>query len=115
MDADQKMQRIDETLSHVWMVRTFLKHSEHAAEDQELQSVYRTLYDGMHALGSAFQLGDGEAYLKQLKKKLPKMRSAADLFAEIQPEISTHTNFEMARRSLTAAMQEIQRWLDAVD
>jgi hypothetical protein len=113
MEAHEKMQRIDAALSHVWMVRTFLKHCEEVEDDEELPSVYRTLYDGMHALGSAFQAGDAEAYLKQLKKKLPKMRSAAALFAEIQPEISTHTNFQMARRSLMAAFEQIQRTLDA--
>jgi hypothetical protein len=112
MEAPEKMQRIDAALSHVWMVRTFIKHSDEVEEDQELQSVYRSLYDGMHALGGAFQAGDAEAYLRQLMKKLPRMRAAAALFAEIQPEISTHTNFEMARRSLTAALEEIQRTLD---
>jgi hypothetical protein len=112
MDSYETMQRVDVALSHVWMVRTFLKHSDEVEDDQELQSVYRTLYDGMHALGSAFQARDAEAYLKQLKKKLPKMRSAAQLFAEIQPEVSTHTNFQMAKRSLTAAMEQIQQWLE---
>ena len=68
MNAQEKMQRIDALLSNVWMVRTFLKHSEEVEGDEEFQSVYRTLYDSMHALGSAFQANDAERYLKQLRK-----------------------------------------------
>ena len=51
MNADQAMSRIDALLSHVWMVRTFLKHSEEAEEDDELRDVHRMLYDAMLALG----------------------------------------------------------------
>ena len=36
LSDQQRMQRLDELLSHVWMVRTFLKHSEEAEEDDEL-------------------------------------------------------------------------------
>ena len=41
----QRVEEIDKLLSHVWMVRTFLKHSEEAEEDDELREVHRTLYD----------------------------------------------------------------------
>ena len=43
-DAD-RVARIDGLLSHVWMVRAFLKHCEEAEEDDELNAVQRTLYD----------------------------------------------------------------------
>ena len=33
----QRVEEIDKALSHVWMVRTFLKHSEEAEEDDELR------------------------------------------------------------------------------
>ena len=49
--SSQCVKEIDLLLSHVWMVRTFLKHSEEAEEDDELQEVHRTLYDYMLALG----------------------------------------------------------------
>ena len=39
----EKMCRIDAMLSHVWMVRTFLKHSDEAIEEDELQIIQRTL------------------------------------------------------------------------
>ena len=58
MEAADKVKKIDELLSHVWMVRTFLKHSEEAEEDDELLEVHRTLYDYMLALGGPLQAGD---------------------------------------------------------
>ena len=36
MTPEDVMCRVDALLSHVWMVRTFLKHSEEAEEDEEL-------------------------------------------------------------------------------
>jgi hypothetical protein len=41
------MHAIDRQLAHVWMVRAFIKHSEEAAEDEELAEVHRELYDYM--------------------------------------------------------------------
>ncbi|MEQ8785657.1 MAG: amidohydrolase [Pirellulaceae bacterium] len=112
MSPEEKMLRVDTLLSHVWMVRTFLKHSDEAQEDEELAEVHRTLYDCMHALGAAANASDAETFLKQAKKKLGKLKQAAELFEEIQPEISSHTNFQMARQSLTAAIGEIATLLE---
>ncbi|MEM7313835.1 MAG: amidohydrolase, partial [Planctomycetota bacterium] len=94
------MRRADELFSHVWMVRTFLKHSEEAEEDDELCEVHRELYDAMHALGPSLSNDDPETYLKQVKKKIRKLEKATELFLEIQPEISGHMNFQMAAKSL---------------
>ena len=107
MTPAEKMQRIDSLFSHVWMVRTFLKHSEEAEDDDELREVHRELYDAMHALGPAFAAQDAAAYFKQLAKKTSKIRQAVELFEEIQPEVSEHMNFQMANRSLRAAFDEI--------
>ena len=111
MSPDDLMHRIDTLLSHVWMVRTFLKHSEEAEEEDELCEVHRGLYDFMLALGGPLKAGDAEAYLKQAKKKLAKLRKATELFLAIQPEISSHTNFQMAAVSLKAAVDEIGQLL----
>ena len=113
MTPDETMRRIDDLLTHVWMVRTFLKHSEEAEDDEELCEVHRKLYDYMLALGNAWKAQDADAYLKQANKKLRRLREAKQLFAEIQPEVSTHTNFEMARRSLEMAVDEIGRLLES--
>jgi cob(I)alamin adenosyltransferase len=115
MTPDDAMRRIDTLLSHVWMVRTFLKHCEEAEEDEELQEIHRALYDYMLALGSPLRSGDAAAYLKQARKKLSKLRRASALFVEIQPDVSTHTNFQMASHSLSAAVAELEQVLQTLD
>lgn len=112
MTPAEAMQRIDTLLSHVWMVRTFLKHSEEAEEDDELREVHRTLYDYMLALGEPWKSQDGAAYLRQARKKYRKLKQACELFLEIQPEISSHTNFQMAATSLRTAVAEIGEILE---
>lgn len=105
------MHAIDTQLAHVWMVRAFLKHSEEAQDDDELAEVHRELYDYMLALGAPLKEGNADEYLKLARKKLAKLRRATDLFLEIQPQISTHTNFQMAAASLKAAVARISELL----
>ena len=112
MEAEEKVKRIDDLLSHVWMVRTFLKHSEEAEEDEELNDVFRSLYDYMLALGSPYNEKDYEKYLKLAKKKLKKLKKTTQLFLEIQPEISSHTNFKMAAQSLRLSVDQIASLLE---
>jgi len=112
MTPEETMQRLDIALSHVWMVRTFLKHCEESEEDDELRDVHRALYDYMLALGGPLNANDAAAYLKQARKKLSKLRRATELFLEIQPEISSHTNFQMAARSLESVVDEISGILE---
>ena len=109
----EQMQAIDAQVSHVWMVRTFLKHSEEAAEDEELASVHRDLYDFMLALGPSLESGDHSAYLKLARKKIGKLKKATELYKEIQPEISGHMNFRMAAQSLDLAVCRICGLLDS--
>lgn len=109
----ERVKEIDKRLSHVWMVRTFLKHSEEAEEDDELREVHRTLYDYMLALGGPLKDGDDAKYLKQAKKKLKKLQNATELFQEIQPEISSHTNFQMAAVSLKLAVAEVVQLVES--
>ncbi|MEX0793890.1 MAG: amidohydrolase [Pirellulaceae bacterium] len=105
------MAEIDGQLAHLWMVRTFLKHAEETEEDDELQAVARALYDYMLALGPSLDAGDAAAYLKMAKKKLSKLKKADQLFQEIQPEISDHTNFKMAAISCHRVVVEVERLL----
>ena len=112
MEAEEKVTKIDGLLSHVWMVRTFLKHSEEAEEDEELNEVFRSLYDYMLALGSPYNEKDYEKYLKLAKRKLKKLKKATQLFLEIQPEISSHTNFQMAAQSLQLSVDQIASLLE---
>ena len=99
---------IDDQLAHVWMVRRFLKHCEEAEDDDELQEITRDLYDFMLAVGPARTEKDYATYLKMAKKKIRRLVRATDLFVEIQPEISGHTNFSMAARSLRLAVDAIR-------
>ncbi|MGD9720233.1 MAG: amidohydrolase [Pirellulales bacterium] len=112
LTPDEAMRRIEVQLTHVWMVRTFLKHSEEADLDEELREVHRTLYDYPLALGEPWENQDAATYLKLAHKKFARLRQACDDFARIQPEVSTHTNFQMAVESLTAAVGEIGRVLE---
>jgi cob(I)alamin adenosyltransferase len=112
MPPAEQMQAIDAQLAHVWMVRAFLKHSEEAQEDDELAEVHRELYDYMLALGGPLKSGDAEEYLRIARKKLSKLRRATDDFTRIQPEVSQHTNFQMAAASLQIAVRQIERLLN---
>lgn len=111
---DERMRLIDAQLAHIWMVRTFLKHSEEAEDDEELMLVVRELYDYCLALGPALSAGDSTEYLKVATKKLTKLQAATRELAEVLPSVSTHTNFKMAQASLETAAAEIARLLTAV-
>jgi tRNA U34 5-carboxymethylaminomethyl modifying GTPase MnmE/TrmE len=113
--ADEAMRRIETQLSHVWMVRAFLKHSDEAEDDAELQEIHRMLYDYQLAVGGAWKEQNAEAYLKAARKKLAKLRQASEEFTRIQPQVSTHTNFQMAATSLAAAVEEVAAILEQVD
>jgi hypothetical protein len=111
MSPADLMHAVDTQLSHVWMVRAFLKHSEEASEDEEVAEVHRELYDYMLALGAPLKEGNAEEYLKIARKKFGKLKKAAELFEAIQPEVSGHTNFMMAVLSLKAAVAEVGKLL----
>ena len=105
------MNEVDAWISHVWMVRAFLKHCDEATDDEELADVHRGLYDFMLALGPSLDSGDAMRYLRIARKKIGKLKAAAASFREIQPEVSGHMNFRMAAKSLTLAVQRIDELL----
>jgi len=115
MTSHEAMHRLDALLSHVWVVRTFLKHSEEAEEDEELMDVVRVLYDYLLGVGPAWTEQNAEEYLKVARKKYSKLEKAAAEFAELQPEVSDHTNFKMAVHSLNTAVADIGHVLDLVE
>jgi len=115
MSPTELMRAVDTQLTHVWMVRAFIKHSEEAAEDDELAEVHRELYDYMLALGGPLKEANADEYLRLARKKLTRLVRAAETFRQIQPEISQHTNFQMAAASLTAAVEEIRRLLASLN
>lgn len=112
-DLVTTFRRLEDLFAHVWMVRTFIKHSEEAEEDDDLMEVQRELYDAMHSLGPFSDASDAAGYIKQTRRKLKKLRDASQLFTEVQPEISNHTSFQMAERSLRTAITEIAKLVES--
>lgn len=105
--VDPKVHLIDRQVAHLWMVRTFLKHADESEDDEELRSVVRDVYDFILAVGPVEEAEPPAAYLKMAKKKLSRLRRATELYEEIQPEVSGHTNFVMAAKSLRIALDAI--------
>ena len=106
-EAFDRVRAIDAEVAHIWMVRTFLKHADESEDDEDLRSVVRDLYDFILAVGPLDEVEDPLGYLKLAKKKLSRLRRALALYEEIQPEVSGHTNFVMAARSLRVAVDRV--------
>ena len=114
MTPDEAMQRLNMILAHAWMVRNFLKHADEVQEDEEMLDVHRMIFDYIRAVEPAFQRGDAKEYLHRTKGKLSKLKRAAEYFAAEYKRVSDHTNFEMAARSLSGCVREIEEVLAAV-
>ena len=98
-EAVQQSERI---MSHAWMVRTFVKHSPEIEEFPELMEIARTVFDTARALET--RVDDPAGYLHMLKKKIGKLRKAADQFRHDAPAASDHTNFKQAVISMDACI-----------
>ena len=72
-----------------------------------MREIVRDLYDFILAVGPVDERTDPAVYLKMAKKKSAKLRKATEFYESIQPEVSGHTNFEMAAKSLRVAVDEI--------
>jgi hypothetical protein len=108
------MERLNTILAHAWMVRNFLKHAEEVQEDEEMLEVHRMIFDFIRAVEPSYQRQDAKEYLHRLRGKLPKLRRQAEFFAAEYQRVSTHTNFEMAARSLTGCVRTIDEILARV-
>lgn len=114
MSPEQAMERLNTILAHAWMVRNFLKHADEVQEDEEMLDVHRMIFDSIRAVEPSHQRKDAKEYLHRLRGKLPKLRRVADFFAREYRRVSDHTNFEMAARSLSGCVREIEEILAAV-
>ena len=100
-------------LAHAWVLRAFLRRCEEVeTQYPELLQVARAIFDVARAAESRREAaGDGE-FLRVLGKKLHRLKRAAELFDQLAPEISVHTNLAMAHLSfdtLLADLEEIVR------
>lgn len=110
---DHFLQKLDSLLSHLWMVRTFLKHCEEAEEDEEVAEVHRQLYDYAHAVGIHMSESHPSEAFRFAKKKFRRLREATELFEEIQEEVSGHMNFKMANKSLRCVTDDVNDLLQS--
>lgn len=101
--------RCEAIMAHAWMVRTFVKHSPEVEEFPELMELVRTVFDTARALETC--VNDPAAYLHMLKKKISKLRKAADQFRHDAPLASDHTNFKQAVISMDVCVQELEEVL----
>jgi hypothetical protein len=108
LTADPSSQ-IDGLFAHLWMVRTFVKHSPEVEDFPELMQVVRAIFDASRAV--EVHRDDPADYLRMVKKKRAKLKAAAEQFRKDAPVASDHTNFKMAVRSLDAALDALDRLL----
>jgi len=105
LTAQQQVQRCQQILAHAWMVRTFIKHSEEVEDFPELMPAARAVFDTCRAVEHL--IDNPPEYLRIVKKKLPKLRRAAEQFAADAPQASIHMNFQQAAISLLACCQQM--------
>jgi hypothetical protein len=108
------MERINVIMAHAWMVRNFLKHADEIQDDEDMLDVHRMIFDFIRAAEPSYQRRDAKEYLHRVRGKLSKLRRVADYLAREWQRVSTHTNFEMAARSLSGCVQHIDDILTAV-
>jgi hypothetical protein len=114
MSPEQAMERLNLVLAHAWMVRQFLKHADEVQDDEEMLDVHRMIFDYIRAVEPSYLRKDATEYLHRARGKLPKLRRVAEFFAREYRRVSDHTNFEMAARSLSFCVQQIDEVLAAV-
>lgn len=88
------VERTQKLMSHAWMIRTFVKHSDEVEDFPQLNEMARTIFDVFRAVET--QTHDPAGYFKTVRKKLDKLQAAAEQFAKDAWHASTHTNFQQA-------------------
>ena len=78
--------RCEIVMAHAWMVRTFIKHGEEIDEFPELMGIVRAVLDPSRALETRHD--DPQGYLHMLRKKISKLRKAAEQFRVDAPQAS---------------------------
>lgn len=102
LSLEQAVGRCQTILAHAWMVRTFVKHSPEVEDFPELMEIVRNVFDLSRALET--HVDDPPKYLHMLRKKIGKVRKAAEQFRHDAPLASTHTNFQQAVLSMDACV-----------
>ena len=103
------VERCQQVMANAWMVRTFIKHSEEVEDFPELMGIVRAVFDTSRALET--RVDDPAGYLKMLRKKIGKLKSAAKQFEADAREASTHTNFQQAVIAMYFCNQQLEELL----
>ena len=99
-------------MSHAWMVRTFIKHSDEVDDFPELMGIVRAVFDMSRAIENKIE--DPATYFRFASKKIGKLRAAVTQFREDAWRASTHTNFQQAVMSVERATDEMESILQQV-
>jgi hypothetical protein len=93
-------------MSHAWMVRTFIKHSDEVDDFPELMGIVRAVFDMSRAIENKIE--DPATYFRFAHKKIGKLRTAVTQFRADAWRASTHTNFQQAVMSVERATDEME-------
>ena len=107
------MELFQKTMAHAWMVRTFVKHCDEVEDYPELMGIVRAVFDMSRAIES--KTDDPATYFRFARKKIGKLRKAAEQFKEDAWSASTHTNFQQAVLSVLYATEQMEQLLVAAE
>jgi len=108
--------RCEEVMAHAWMVRTFVKHSEETEDYPELtglMGIVRGVFDMTRALET--RIDEPASYLHMLRKKIGRLKRAAADFERDAAQVSIHTNWVTAVRSLNLCVRDLESLLTRSD
>ena len=112
-DLTDLVSLFQKTMAHAWMVRTFIKHCDEVDDYPELMGIVRAVFDMSRAIES--KTDDPESYFKFARKKIGKLRKAAEQSRDDAWSASTHTNFQQAVTSILHATDQMEELLRKVD
>lgn len=95
------------------MVRTFIKHCDEVEDYPELMGIVRAVFDMSRAIETKTE--DPVAYFRFARKKIGKLRKAAEQFQQDAWSASTHTNFQQAVLSILYATEQMEQLLEQAD
>ncbi|MEZ6063964.1 MAG: amidohydrolase [Planctomycetaceae bacterium] len=110
---EQLASRFQKTMAHAWMVRTFIKHSDEVDDYPELMGIVRAVFDMSRAIENKIE--DPATYFRFARKKIGKLRAAAEAFRDDAWAASTHTNFQQAVMSMLYCVEQLESILQQAD
>ena len=107
------VERSQKLMSHAWMIRTFVKHSDEVEDFPQLNEMARTIFDVFRAVET--QIHDPAGYFKTVRRKLGKLQAATEQFAKDAWHASTHTNFQQAVIASRFLVEQLSESLAAAE